>query len=484
MASGMTEIAATLLIFACVVQGTQSLQIEHEESLNATVGQNIRLPCIVAEKHEKIINQIEWHAEREGLNKKLVVFNPQFSTHYNVPVQLQLVYRTSTTKIQGSILHLYNVTEEDSGIYVCEISTFPDGSFKVSTKVQFTEPWVSVKVVSPDKSLIEGDEVNITCLSNPLADKYKLLSLQSNWSLESQSGQFTIQNVTRHSRDLICRPLWTSSNQHLHSLRENVQLTVDFLDSIDCNSSSQIEVETGTNLTITCEAKSSRSLHYIWMKGNVTVAQNATISLWSVNPDHSGMYSVIVYARNHSRLQRQRDFQVTVLNRTDAEQHLSSTITVETTSQITEGTTLTTAGPGTTPTVTTQAGRVSSTAFTTSTATGLYGNTTTPSAGSISTSQANLTTAHANVTSAHPVESNSTSSASLYASAERSTLSEGCCLWQNITSSPGSTRKKIIHAHTNASTTIFTSTSISKSTLTTEKNVQEYKHWTFPQHAN
>ncbi|KAL7847527.1 hypothetical protein AOLI_G00222450 [Acnodon oligacanthus] len=444
MASVVTEIATSFVIFVCVVQGARSLQIQHEESLNATVGQNISLPCIVSAEETITINQLEWHREGERGDEKLVVFNPQFQPYYSANVTLQLVRQTNTS-LQGSILHLLGVTEKDKGNYICEITSFPHGSSKKATKVQVTVPWISAQVESPVGSLVEGDEVKITCASHPPADRYRVLSSQSTFSLESQSGHFTIQNVTRHCSDLICRPLWTSSNQHLQSLRASVHLTVDFLDGIECNSSSQIQIETGTNLTITCEARSSNPLRYIWNKGNATVSHQATLSLWLVNPGYSGTYSLIVHAANLSRLQRRRDFVVTVVNRTYAD-HQSTTFTMETTPQITEGTTLTTAEPG----------------FSTMTSQPVYIDTTAPSAG-------NITTSHATFTAARASESSTTSS--LHPPAEGSTLSAGCC--QNDTSSPGATRERSTAVQPDASATVFEFTLTEENFLTTVKSVQD-----------
>ncbi|KAL7847317.1 hypothetical protein SRHO_G00222970 [Serrasalmus rhombeus] len=441
MASLVTEIATSFVIFVCVVQGARSLQIQYEESLNATVGQNISLPCIVSEEENVSINQLEWHREGERGDEKLVVFNPLFQPHYSANVTLQLVRQTNS-RLQGSILHLLGVTEMDSGNYVCEISSFPYGSSKKATKVQVTVPWISAQVEPPVRSVVEGDEVKITCASHPPADRYRVLSLQSTFTLESQSGHFTIQNVTRHCSDLICRPLWTSSNQHLQSLTAPVHLTVDFLDSVECNSSSQIQTETGTNLTITCEARSSNPLRYIWNKGNVTVSHQATLSLWLVNPGSSGMYSLIVHATNQSRLQRRKDFVVTVVNRTYAE-HRSTTFTMETTSQITEGTTLTTAEPG----------------FSTMTSQPVYIDATTPSAG-------NITTSHATFTAARASDSSTTSS--LYPRAEGSTRSVSRC--QNDTSSP---RQGSTPVHPDARTTIFKFPLTEENFLTTVKSVND-----------
>ncbi|XP_053501899.1 cell surface glycoprotein MUC18-like [Ictalurus furcatus] len=182
-------------------------------------------------------------------------------------------------------------------------------------RAKISVPEVSIKITSPERKVIEGDTVSITCVSVPPPDKYMLLSSRSQSIMESQDGKFTIQNITRHISDLICQPTWNSSNQHLQSLNATMYLTVDFLDNIECNSESQIQVETGTNLTITCDAMSSKSLRFVWMKDNMTVSSNASINLWSVSPDHSGIYTLIVHIENHNHLHRQKDFTVTVINK-------------------------------------------------------------------------------------------------------------------------------------------------------------------------
>ncbi|KAK3549545.1 hypothetical protein QTP86_003950 [Hemibagrus guttatus] len=258
----MANKATSLLIFISFLQGTlcQTAFIEHKTEVNAAVGQNISLPCILSKKDSKII-QLQWHKQGNQGEQKLVVFNPVFSTLYHANVTLELVNDTNTAELRGSILHLQEATEKDSGDYVCDITSFPDGSTKNFTKLQ-----VTVKITPTNRTVIEGDTVIVTCVCDPPSDKYMLSSSLSRLVMESQDGKFVIQNVTRHMSDLICQPLWNPSNQLLQNLSVTVHLTVDFLDNIECSSESQIQVETGTNLTITCEAKSSKSSHFVWMK--------------------------------------------------------------------------------------------------------------------------------------------------------------------------------------------------------------------------
>lgn len=105
--------------------------------MKAAVGQNISLPCVISNKDSNII-QLQWHKEGEKGTQKLVVFNPSYSPIYYANVKLELVKALNTTVLRGSILHLQEATETDSGVYVCDITTFPDGSTKNITKVQVT----------------------------------------------------------------------------------------------------------------------------------------------------------------------------------------------------------------------------------------------------------------------------------------------------------------------------------------------------------
>ncbi|KAF7701191.1 nectin-2 isoform X1 [Silurus meridionalis] len=445
MTSAITNRATSLLIFLSIVQGTQSVLIEHKTEVNASVGQNISLPCILSKEQTKII-QLQWHKMGEQEEQKLVVFNPAYSPIYYGNVELEVVNKTSSTELRGTILHLHNVTVKDSGDYVCDIATFPDGSIKSFTKVRVTVATVSMEVMPPDRTVVEGDTVNITCVCDPAPDKYMLLSPLSHPIMESQDGIFTIQSIQRSNSDLICQPFWVSSHQHLQSLKATVHLTVDFLDNIDCNSNSQIQVETGTNLTIACEAKSSKSLDFIWMKGNMIVSTNATLNLCSVSPVQSGNYTLIVHAENHSRLHRQKDFTVTVINSIPTA-HLSSTMTMETTPQI-SSTTVTTPEPNVTM-PTSQPHRTNSSSGATSTEEVMYNSTSAPSTGTVTMVHENVTTPHTRAFTTFT-----------QTSGEVRTVSE----FFDISSSEV-TKKIFNYVHPDTSTIILTSASAIKATV-------------------
>lgn len=110
--------------------------------MNAAVGQNISLPCILSQKNSKII-QLQWLKQEKHGEQSLVVFNPLFSPIYNANVKLEPMTETNTRELQGSILHLQEVTEKDSGDYVCDITSFPHGNIKNYTKVQVTGKFIT-----------------------------------------------------------------------------------------------------------------------------------------------------------------------------------------------------------------------------------------------------------------------------------------------------------------------------------------------------
>lgn len=116
--------------------------IHHNVSVTAVEGQNISLPCYVGEENEITVIQLEWIKQPKGnekIDKKIVVFHPSMETFYfQTGPLLKKMTSSKTGKLQGSILTLYEVTMKDSGNYICEITSYPNGSIKRTTKLQVT----------------------------------------------------------------------------------------------------------------------------------------------------------------------------------------------------------------------------------------------------------------------------------------------------------------------------------------------------------
>lgn len=102
----------------------------HHPTLGEVAGQNITLPCLLKTFADVKIASVEW---RKG-DTKLVVFHPDFGQHVfwsNVTFLIE----KNQSQVTGSYLHLHEVTEWDSGIYTCEISSFPWGAIKGETRL-------------------------------------------------------------------------------------------------------------------------------------------------------------------------------------------------------------------------------------------------------------------------------------------------------------------------------------------------------------
>ncbi|XP_051540457.1 nectin-4-like isoform X1 [Myxocyprinus asiaticus] len=326
----MAEATYKLLILLCITRGTYCLVVHHNESVTAVEGQNISLPCIVGEEHDVNINQLEWIKKQKESDQKIVVFNPQFSIYYFLQnFHLQLMNSSKTGKFQGSILNLHKVKVNDSGNYICEITSFPNGSFRRTTQLQVTELPVSVKLSYPYGFIKEGDEVKITCSASHSPLRYKLQrSKEKVFLLESSNGEFILQNVTRSNSDLyVCFPEWDSLAHNQQGFNTTMELTVNFLDSIECNTSSPLQVSAGEDVVISCKANTSQSLQYIWMKGDTVVSSSDTLSLSSVTSDHSGIYQLTAAFLNN-QLQADIDLSIQVLTKT------SEGITMQTTHSV------------------------------------------------------------------------------------------------------------------------------------------------------
>ncbi|KAG1935372.1 cell surface glycoprotein MUC18 [Pimephales promelas] len=313
----MTEATCKLLIILCMIQGTYGMHIHHNVSVTAVEGQNVSLPCFVGEEHEIKIIQVEWLKQKNDKNdKKIVVFHPSMPEHYfQTGPLLTKITSSKTGKLQGSVLTLYEVTMKDSGNYTCEITFYPIGSIKRTTKLQVTEPPASVKMSHPYRFIKEGDEVKISCSASPPPLSYELRrSKDKLFWMESLNGEFILPKVTRNNSDLyICSPEW-SSVQNQQGLNTTIELTVNFLDDIECNTSSPFNVGFGEDVTISCIAKASQYLQYKWIRDDTTLSLSDTLSLTSVTSSQSGTYKLTAVFQDN-QLQTDIEFYINVLSK-------------------------------------------------------------------------------------------------------------------------------------------------------------------------
>nr|XP_046267283.1 T-cell surface protein tactile [Scatophagus argus] len=187
MAGSALGTAFSLLLLACIIQGVQNFEMFYHEKMEATVGQDIALPCTVKSSTDLKIVSIEWSKNRNRTTK-LALYSPVHGHHKfwpNVSIQVE-------QNSLGSYLNLLGVTKTDSDIYICEITTFPLGSIRRETELKIKD---EVKIMCDVDNTVEvqaGENVTIQCRMIPNA-QYRWTK---NNKLVSENESLELSRVT------------------------------------------------------------------------------------------------------------------------------------------------------------------------------------------------------------------------------------------------------------------------------------------------
>ncbi|XP_028277189.1 T-cell surface protein tactile [Parambassis ranga] len=156
-----------LLLLASVIQGEQNGEVIHYETMEAAVGQNITLPCIVKKHTDLKIVSIEWSKkkkEKDNENIKLAVYSISHGHYYFWPNVTVLTEKNNANTLTGTRLHLPSMTKWDSGIYVCDITTFPLGSIRAETQLAIRDDDIEINCnVNSTVKVHDGENVTIHC---------------------------------------------------------------------------------------------------------------------------------------------------------------------------------------------------------------------------------------------------------------------------------------------------------------------------------
>ncbi|KAM8900561.1 uncharacterized protein AB9W97_010432 isoform 2-T4 [Spinachia spinachia] len=157
--------AFSILLLASITQGLRDVEILHDEKVEGVVGQNVTLSCTVKSNSAVTIVNVEW---RKNGDTKLAVYTPGHGLHLfwpNITMQTE-------NKSMASHLRLCGVTTQDSGIYVCCITSFPQGSLCSQTVLKITDNVGITCDAHPAFEVHAGENVTIKCKLFPDA-KYK-----------------------------------------------------------------------------------------------------------------------------------------------------------------------------------------------------------------------------------------------------------------------------------------------------------------------
>lgn len=103
--------------------GRQDAETFRSEKMEVLAGRDVALPCILEGSSSIHVIMIEWSKSRSE-NKKLALYSTSHGRKlFTGNVTLEVDAATMATR-----LHLHGVTEWDSGVYICSLSTFPLGT--------------------------------------------------------------------------------------------------------------------------------------------------------------------------------------------------------------------------------------------------------------------------------------------------------------------------------------------------------------------
>ncbi|XP_062263023.1 T-cell surface protein tactile [Platichthys flesus] len=157
--------AFSLLACASIIQGFQHDFLRPRyDTREAVVGQNITLQCFLENQPKLKIVNIEWMKKNKE-STKLALFSENHGMHLFWP-NLTLDIENSS-KSMGSYLLLPEVNEWNSGIYICDITTFPYGTIRRETELKIKDV---VEIMCDTNSSLEvgnGQNVTIRCRASP-----------------------------------------------------------------------------------------------------------------------------------------------------------------------------------------------------------------------------------------------------------------------------------------------------------------------------
>ncbi|XP_022065009.2 T-cell surface protein tactile [Acanthochromis polyacanthus] len=270
MAGNALGMAFSLLLLAYIIQGLRDVELYRSETVEGVVGQNITLPCIVKNPTDLKIVSIEW-SKKTYESTKLALYSSGHGYHYfksNVTILLQ---HNDANKLTGSYLNLSEVKKWDSGIYVCEITTFPFGTLRDETELIVKD---DIKITCDADGIIEvhnGENVTIRCRLYPHA-QYRWTK---NNELVSENESLALWWVTDALAGVYTFTLNTGNN----SLQKEFTITV-----LTATTSLRTDLVTASPQGLTESADSSLNAS---VTTELSAHANWTMNMDTVNPNTS-----------------------------------------------------------------------------------------------------------------------------------------------------------------------------------------------------
>ncbi|RVE65050.1 hypothetical protein OJAV_G00131830 [Oryzias javanicus] len=154
----------TFVLVLCGLTGVSSNQVAVQKNVNAVLGKNITLSCIIEVGSNLSLTQSSWERNLPSGTITLAVFNPVFGTSYSPDYGKRISFVSPSQR--DATITLEGVGFADIGSYTCKVATFPLGNTQASTYVNvLVEP--KVYVSAGPTALLEGGNESLvaTCIA-------------------------------------------------------------------------------------------------------------------------------------------------------------------------------------------------------------------------------------------------------------------------------------------------------------------------------
>ncbi|XP_024144017.1 nectin-4 isoform X2 [Oryzias melastigma] len=153
----MTSLQSSVLLCLCVLQIFESHQtfvdLPPNKSIQSLTEKETILPCVFKPGQGTSVVQITWLKKTASQPENIITaHNTDGQTVF--PKWAQRVRFKSRDPIQNSSLVLMNTDISDEGIYICRISSFPDGNFETEISLKL---WIIPITSLEPVILVEGE---------------------------------------------------------------------------------------------------------------------------------------------------------------------------------------------------------------------------------------------------------------------------------------------------------------------------------------
>ncbi|XP_053166071.1 T-cell surface protein tactile [Hemicordylus capensis] len=159
--------AHNLFILTCLMSVESKIIIQNEKTVYAFTGSDVTLTCSILKEERVFLTQTQWSKIVDDIPKRIVIYHPKYGIEYaprtSSHSNLTAKYTVDTYSGYNQwILHLTNVSLEQTGFYECSFAAFPTGISSSEIHLVIEKPAEETSVVET----LLNQTLEIPCLKD------------------------------------------------------------------------------------------------------------------------------------------------------------------------------------------------------------------------------------------------------------------------------------------------------------------------------